>query len=214
MKSLLFATLTLFAGHALADYVTGAYVDTDLEVDQPFNQLMDDDANGFLIGYGWTVKPWLAVEVTYTDFGDSSKTQAESYNVYKYTVTESLTGTYEGKALDLWLVGRFSPVSITKDRPLNIVPRLGLTAASSQGTLTYLQTVTLGGNVVYQDGLSVSESDSGVGYAYGIGLEVANVITNMDVYVDWRKHEVEMVFAGQRVDFDPSSIQAGINWHF
>jgi opacity protein-like surface antigen len=53
-----------------------------------------------------------------------------------------------------------------------------------------------------------------VGYVYGIGIEVANVINNVDVFVDYRKHEVDMAYIGQRVDFDPATIQVGLNYHF
>ena len=188
---------------------------SDQEVDAPFNQAFNDSASGFMIGYGWdTPHSWLSVEMTYTDFGDSDKTISDSYTYYDYDITETLNGKYEGKALDLWLVARFSPVNITKTRPLNIVPRVGLTAASSRGSLNYREVVSVEGDVMYDQSARVSASDSGIGYAYGIGLEVASVVKNVDIFVDWRKHEVEMVYAGQVVDFDPSSIQAGVNWHF
>lgn len=205
MKKLLIATLFLFTGYAQADYLTAAYVDSDLEVDAPFNQLFDDDANGFLIGYGWdTLHPWLAVEITYTDFGDSNNGAGYVENGY----SESVNFQYEGQALDLWLVGRFSPFEITKDRPLYIVPRLGFAVAQSQGTFSYNYT-TPTSSYSYSE----SDSDAGVGYAYGIGVEVM-ATQNLGVFVDWRKHEVDMVYLGQKVDFDPSSVQLGLNWHF
>lgn len=208
--------LFAFAGMsaANADYLTGAYVDTDLEVDSPFNDILDDDANGFLIGYGWeTPHSWLFVEMTYTEFGDSDNSQSETYEGKYYTVTETLTGEYEGRAIDLWLVGRFSPFSITEKRPINIVPRVGLTTAQSFASLKYNATYD-DGEVVRNQGYEIEADDTGVGFAYGIGLEVANVIPNIDVYLDYRKHEVEMVYANERVDFDPSTYQLGINWHF
>jgi len=212
--------LVLFGFAAMASvkaapYITGAYVDTDLEVDAPFNQAFNDDASGYMLGFGWqTSKPWLAVELTYTDFGDSSKAIVDTYVRDDYTSTETLTGTYEGKAADLWLVGRFSPINITDNRPLNIVPRVGITAASSRASINYNQTVTNEGEVIYSNSARASVTDSGIGYAYGIGLEVANVLPGMDVFIDYRKHEVEMVYAGQVVDFDPSTYQLGINYHF
>lgn len=180
--------LGLFALTAQADYFTAAYVHSDLEVDTPFNEVFDDDANGFLVGYGWqTAKPWLSIELTYTDFGDSDKSFYDG----------ELTTAYEGKAVDLWLVGRLSPFSITENRPLNIVPRVGLTAASSQASIE-----------------DISFSDTGVGYAYGIGLELANVVPSVDVYVDYRRYQVDMVYGYQAVTFDPATINAGLTWHF
>jgi len=212
--------LALFGFAAMASveaspYITGAYVDTDLEVDAPFNQAFDDDANGFMLGFGWqTSHPWLAVELTYTDFGDSSKSISDSYVRGDYSITETFEGSYEGKAADLWLVGRFSPMNITENRPLNIVPRVGISAASSRAGINYNQTYSVEGEVVYSRNDRASVTDSGIGYAYGIGLEVANVLPGLDVFVDYRKHEVEMVYAGQVVDFDPSTYQLGVNYHF
>lgn len=215
MKKALFLTLILFSGYAFADYFTAAYVDTDMEVDEPFNEVLDDSASGFLIGYGWeTPHDWLFVEMTYTQFGDVDGSMTDTYKDWIYDVTETIQGEYEGQALDLWLVARFSPLNITKDRPLNIVPRVGITAASSQGTLKKRETGSVEGEVVYDDQYEVSDSTAGIGYAYGIGLEVANVVPNVDVFVDWRKHEVPMAYLGEKVDFDPSTIQAGLNWHF
>lgn len=197
-----------FAGlsTANADYLIGSYVDSDLEADSPFNEVFDDDANGWMIGYGWdTPHSWLSLELTYTDFGDSSETLVFQDDYY----TETYNNTYEGEALDFWLVGRFSPFSIDDKRKVNIVPRVGLSAMHSRGTINYTAEYK---GTVYSE--SLSADDSTIGYAYGLGLEVTNVLPNTDFFVDWRKHEGEMVYLGQVVDFDPSSIQAGINWHF
>lgn len=218
-KTLTAIILALFGFAGLstvnADYLIGAYVDSDLEVDTPFDNAFDDDANGWMIGYGWgTSHPWLSLELTYTEFGDSNYTFTDSYSYYIYDVNETYNTSYEGEALDFWLVARFTPFYITENRPLKIVPRLGLTAASSQGTLNYTQTVSSEGEVIGSNSASASDSDSGVGYAYGLGIEIGNVIPNVDVFVDYRKHEVEMVYLGERVDFDPSSWQLGLNWHF
>lgn len=207
MKKLLIGIAALiFSVSVHADYLTAAYVDSDLEVDTPFNQAFDDDANGFLIGYGWeTAHPWLAIELTYTDFGDSNKTLFEDSGYY----TETYNNSYEGEALDLWLVGRFSPISIDSKRKVNIVPRVGLSAMHSRGTINY--TLEYKGNIYSQ---SQSADDATIGYAYGLGIEITHVLPNTDFFIDWRKHEGEMVYLGHVVDFDPSSIQAGVNWHF
>lgn len=208
--------LFAFAGMsaAKADYVTAAYVDSDLNVDSPFDQLLDDDANGFMVGYGWeTPHSWLFIEVAYTDFGDSDNTLSSTYQGESYTLTETLNGEYEGRAIDLMLVGKFRLFSVTEKRPFLIVPRIGFTTAQSFANLEYSQTYN-DGEVSRTNGYEVDADDTGVGYMYGIGLEVGNVIQNMDIFLDWRQHEVEMVYAGQRLDFDPSSLQLGLNWHF
>lgn len=215
LTSILLA-LFAFAGMsaANADYFTAAYVDSDLNVDSPYNTYLDDDANGFLIGYGWeTPHSWLFVEMAYTDFGDSSETTSATQQFDRYTLSETLKGNYEGRAIDLMLVGRFSPFDLTRNRPIYVVPRVGLTTAQSFADLEYTQTYN-DGEVSRTNTAKVSADDTGVGYMYGIGLEVANVIQDVDVYLDWRQHEVEMVYLGERVDFDPTTYQLGINWHF
>ena len=95
----MFLAAMLLSVSAYADYVTGAYVDTDLEVDAPFNGVYDDEANGFMVGYGWaTPHKWLFVELSYTDFGDSDNTISDTYENKYLKITETVQGEYEGNA--------------------------------------------------------------------------------------------------------------------
>lgn len=200
---LAFTTLT----PANAEQYAGvAYVATDYEIDTPFNEVLTDDTTtGLSIFYGHvTSRPWLFWEVDYTDFGDTDSTYTDG-NKY-VTLTEKYE--YNAKALSLWAVGKYGVLNIN-NKPLKVVGRVGASVvdATGRGSLT----------VDYTEGptykLEANDSDTGVGLAYGIGLEY-NVYSNLIVSADWRKRDVDLTLYNENLTFDASTYQVGLAWAF
>lgn len=200
-----------FSAHAV-DYVKLGYVDTDLNVDAPFDASFGDDANGLTLRLGHGLNSWLALELGYTDYGDSNESTttsndcAESLRCVPSTHKEQFT--YEGRSLGLYAVGGKSDLFTIREKvDIGAYAKVGIVVAQSEAELRFSGENYYG---TYDEDVHVD--DTGVGTGYGLGVTVG--LSNFGAFVEWNKVDVPMVYAGEDVSFDPETIVAGISYAF
>lgn len=144
MKYLL--ALILFALVATVDahsFVRVAYVDTDMNIDAPFNAVLTDDSTSgmsFEVGHSFVSVPWLWSSLEYTEFGDVNGGGVN----------------YDAKGLTFWTIGERELFHVF-GKPLHGNLRLGVNVLQS--------TASFGG-------LAFDDTGLGMAYGAGLRLDI------------------------------------------
>ncbi len=207
MKKLIMVIMALiFSISAHAEYVKFSIGAADMNIDAPFNSIVtDDDSEVLSIALGReTSISWLDVEAEYAEFNNVYGGVNQKY--LNYTLFNGID--YESKAITGWLIGKHELFKI-HNQPLTGYVRGGVTIA--QGESSFQQKLTYNGKVVYDE--IIHNDDTGIGLSYGVGL-MYDLDDTIAFALDWKQYNADLSFAGESVNFDPSTVSFGVKIDF
>jgi len=190
LLTILIAGLFVTFGANAADngfYIEGGVGQSKANLDVPAGFTVDNKDTTSLVGVGYKINKYIAIEGGYRDLGkataSASGTFTGTYKGSPYSATGVISGSADADGLYIGPVFTF-PVN----PQFEVLARVGLLDWSVKQNLSATGTLTYQGTT-YAGGVTASQKDSGTDAYYGIGAAY-NVTKNVGMSINYTRFKV------------------------